>query len=93
MSYLYPLRLAPSRLIATDIGHAITLALLAGSGHLFLRNIDFSLLGLLVAGSIPAVMVEAWLSSKFSQPVLCNVLAVVLAMMGLRLWFSSWVSA
>ena len=38
--YLYPLRMTPHRLVATDIVHAIPLAVVAGSGYLFAGLVD-----------------------------------------------------
>jgi sulfate adenylyltransferase subunit 2 len=43
--YLYPFRLTPPKLVATDIAHAVPLTLIAGLGHLSLGNVDFTLLG------------------------------------------------
>lgn len=70
LAYLYPLRLTSSRLIATDIVHAIPLAMFAGMGHLLMGSVDFSLLGNLLIGSIPGVLVGATLSSRLPQVVL-----------------------
>ena len=78
LTYLYPLRLTPARLVATDIVHAIPLALFAGVGHLLIGNVDFVLLGWLLLGSIPGVIIGAQLSAKLPQMVLRYLLAVVL---------------
>ncbi len=86
LSYLYPLRLTPPRLIATDIAHAIPLAMFAGAGHLLIGNVDFGLLGNLLAGSIPAVIVGAMLSSRLPHALLRMLLAVVLMAIGVKLW-------
>ena len=39
--YLYPLRMTPHRLVATDIVHAIPLAVVAGLGYLFAAMVDW----------------------------------------------------
>ena len=88
LAYLYPLRLTPSRLIATDIVHAIPLAFFAGTGHLLMGNVDFGLLGNLLLGSIPAVIVGAMLSTRLPHALLRGALAVVLLAIGVRLWWS-----
>jgi len=88
LAYLYPLRLTPPRLIATDIVHAIPLAIFAGLGHLLIGNVDFGLLGNLLLGSIPAVIVGATLSARLPHTLLRGVLAVVLLSIGLKLWWS-----
>jgi uncharacterized membrane protein YfcA len=85
LAYLYPLRLTPSRLIATDIVHAIPLALFAGTGHLLIGNVDFGLLGNLLLGSIPAVLVGAVLSSRLPQGILRKALAAILVFTGIKL--------
>lgn len=85
LTYLYPLRLTPSRLIATDIVHAIPLAMFAGLGHLIIGHVDFGLLGNLLLGSLPAVVVGAVLSSRLPHPWLRWVLATVLFVVGFKL--------
>jgi uncharacterized membrane protein YfcA len=85
LTYLYPLRLTPQRLVATDIVHAIPLALFAGSGHLVMGNVDFGLLGNLLAGSLPGVVVGATLSSRLPQPLLRMALAGILVFTATRL--------
>jgi uncharacterized protein len=85
LAYLYPLRLTPQRLIATDIVHAIPLAMFAGMGHLLAGNVDFNLLGNLLIGSLPGVMVGAMLSSKLPQIALRRSLSAVLILVGFKL--------
>lgn len=85
LAYLYPLRLTSSRLIATDIVHAIPLAMFAGMGHLVAGNVDTSLLANLLIGSLPAVLVGATLSSKLPQVVLKRALAAILVFTGFKL--------
>jgi uncharacterized membrane protein YfcA len=88
LAYLYPLRLTPPRLIATDIVHAIPLAMFAGAGHLLIGNVNFALLGNLLLGSVPAVIVGAMLSARLPHALLRAVLALVLMLIGLKLWWS-----
>ena len=87
--YLYPLRLTPPRLIATDIVHALPLALFAGIGHLLLGNVDGTLLLNLLIGSIPAVVVGAALSARLPHGVLRWALMAVLLAVGIKLWLSA----
>ena len=88
LAYLYPLRLTPPRLIATDIVHAIPLAVFAGLGHLLIGNVDPVLLGSLLLGSIPAVIAGAMLSARLPHGLLRGLLSVVLLVIGARLWWS-----
>ena len=89
LSNLYPFRLTPSRLVATDIVHAIPLAVFAGLGHLFAGNVNFMLLANLLMGSIPAVIIGAMLSSRFPQPLIRCLLVIVLLVVGIKLWLTA----
>jgi len=85
LAYLYPLRLTPSRLIATDIVHAIPLAMFAGAGHLLIGNVNFGLLGNLLVGSVPGVLVGALMSSRLPQVILRRALSAILLFTGFKL--------
>ncbi|WP_310644818.1 sulfite exporter TauE/SafE family protein [Limnohabitans sp.] len=85
LAYLYPLRLTPSRLVATDIVHAVPLALFAGLGHVVVGHVDFELLTWLLLGSVPGVWLGAKLSARLPQHYLRVGLALVLSVIGLKL--------
>lgn len=85
LTYLYPLRLTPSRLVATDIVHAIPLAMFAGMGHLLIGHIDYSLLGWLLIGSIPGVLMGAILSSRLPQTILRIGISIILTLVASKL--------
>lgn len=82
---LYPFRMRMQRLVATDIVHAVPLTLVAGLGHLWIGNVDLPLLGSLLIGSLPGIMVGSLVATKASDRVLQPLLAVVLAVVGWRL--------
>lgn len=84
--YLYPLRLTPPRLIATDIVHAVPLAMFAGTGHFLMGNVNFTLLGTLLLGSIPGVLAGSLLSSRLPHAPLRMLLALILTAIGIKLW-------
>lgn len=86
--YLYPLRMTPSRLVGTDIVHAIPLTMLAGAGHLAMGNVDLSLLGRLLLGSIPGVLLGTVLSTRVPQGVLRGTIAAVLMAVASKLVLS-----
>lgn len=86
--YLYPLRLTPPKLIATDIVHAIPLAIFAGVGHLLLGHVEGGLLLNLMLGSIPAVIIGAMLSARMPHAALRFILVLVLIAVGIKLWMS-----
>lgn len=85
--YLYPTRLTPPRLVATDIAHAIPLAVFAGLGHLLIANVDRMLLAGLLTGSIPSALAGAAVSARMPHPWLRSALAIVLLIVGLKLAF------
>jgi uncharacterized membrane protein YfcA len=77
--------LPASRLIATDIAHAVPLTLLAGFGHWWLGSIDWALLGSLLMGSVPGVLLGCFLATRIPDSYLRPVLATVLLFVGVRL--------
>lgn len=83
--HLYPVRLTPSRLVATDIAHAVPLALVAGLGHLAISQVDLGLLRDLLAGSVPAALAGAALSSRVPHTLLRTALGGVLLVIGLTM--------
>ena len=83
--YLYPFRMKPAKLVGTDIVHAIPLTIVAGSGHLFMGNVDLALLWQLLVRSIPGVLIGSLLSSKAPEFLLRPAIAVVLVLVGVKL--------
>ena len=81
---LYP-RLPVSRIVGTDIVHAVPLALVAGAGHWFFGDVNLLLLGNLLVGSIPGVIIGSLLSSRAPDNLLRPALAFVLTLSGLKL--------
>jgi uncharacterized membrane protein YfcA len=87
---LYP-GLRVSRIVGSDIAHAVPLTLVAGFGHWMNGDVNFGLLVNLLVGSIPAVIVGSLLSSRAPDRVLRPALAVVLLISGTKLlgWWGS----
>lgn len=85
LTYLYPLRLNATKLVATDIAHAIPLTMIAGVGHLVIGNVDFKLLGMLMAGSVPGVVLGVMLSTRLPQSVLKWGIILCLLVVGVKL--------
>jgi uncharacterized protein len=85
LAFLYPLRLTASRLVATDIVHAIPLAAFAGIGHLLIGHVDLGLLGNLLLGSVPGVVLGAMLSSRLPHSILRKFLSAILLLIGAKL--------
>jgi len=87
LTYIYPLRLTPPRLVATDIAHAVPLVVFAGIGHLVIGDVKLGLLGNLLLGSIPGVIVGTALTRRLPHQLLRGILAAILMIIGLRiLW-------
>lgn len=82
--YLYPLRMTPHRLVATDIVHAIPLAVVAGLGYLFAGMVDWWMLASLLVGSIPTVLLGSLLAGKIPGRGIQIALALVLVAAGIK---------
>ena len=81
---LYP-KLPVSRIAGSDIAHAVPLTLIAGTGHWLMGSVDFGLMGALLVGSIPGIIIGSIFSSRSSDTVLRPVLAITLLVVSIRL--------
>ncbi|MDE2342249.1 MAG: sulfite exporter TauE/SafE family protein [Betaproteobacteria bacterium] len=82
--YLYPLRMKPHKLVATDIVHAIPLAVIAGLGYLMAGMTDGHMLLSLLAGSLPAVVAGSLLAGRLNGRPVQMLLGLVLLATGLK---------
>lgn len=82
--YLYPLRMTPHRLVATDIVHAIPLAVVAGLGYLFAGMVDWWMLASLLVGSVPTVLLGSLLAGRVPGRAVQLALALVLMAAGVK---------
>jgi uncharacterized protein len=71
-------RLAPKKVVGTDVFHAAILLWAAGIAHWVGGNVDFVLAGNILLGSIPGVVIGASLSDKAPQGFLRTALGLVL---------------
>lgn len=83
LTFLYP-RIAASRIVGTDIAHATLLAALAGLVHAAFGNVDLTLAGQLLLGSLPGVYLGTVLCTRVSERALRTILACLLLAVGLR---------
>lgn len=74
-----------SRLVGSDIAHAVPLTLIGGLGHWYLGGVDFPLLGALLLGSLPGILLGSVLAARVPEFVLRPVLAGTLLLVGSRL--------
>ena len=84
--FLYP-NLRTTRIVGTDIAHAVPLTLVAGLGHASLGTVDYSLLGSLLIGSLPGIWIGSHLSSLMPERWLRGALATMLVLVGGKLVF------
>ncbi|HEY7456327.1 MAG TPA: sulfite exporter TauE/SafE family protein [Solirubrobacterales bacterium] len=76
-------RLAPKKVVGTDVFHAAVLLWAAGLAHWIGGNVDFVLAGNILLGSVPGVVVGAALSDRAPQGFLRTALGVVLVGSGI----------
>jgi len=85
MTAISPFRLTPHRLVATDIAHAIPLAVVAGTGYIVTGLVtgigivvDPWMLASMLLGSIPAIVAGSFLARKVKPRAIQICLAAVL---------------
>lgn len=81
---LYPL-LPTSRLVGTEIAHAVPLTLLAGLGHAGSGAVDWHLLTNLLIGSLPGIYIGSHLANQVADHYLRPALAGMLLFVGAKL--------
>jgi uncharacterized membrane protein YfcA len=83
---LYP-KMEPRRIVGSDIAHAVPLTLAAGIGHTILGSINWHILGSLLVGSIPSIIVMSIVAARASDTAVRITLALVLLVVCARFWF------
>jgi uncharacterized protein len=76
-------RLAPRKVVGTDVFHAAVLLWAAGVAHWIGGNVDFVLAGNILLGSVPGVVIGAALSGRAPQGFIRTALGVVLVGSGI----------
>lgn len=82
--WLFPL-LPASRIVGSDIAHAVPLTAVAGLGHFYMGTVDWHLLGNLLIGSLPGIYLGSQLSGRIAERWLRPALASMLLLVGGRL--------
>jgi uncharacterized membrane protein YfcA len=86
---LYP-QLPMSRIVGSDIAHAVPLTLVAGIGHWALGAIDWHLMAVLLMGSLPGIVIGSYFATRVPEMALRLLLAVTLILVAGRLVSSEW---
>jgi len=81
---LYPMLPLP-RIVAADIAYAVPLTLVAGAGHASLGSVDWSMLGLLLAGSLPGIWLGSHFMTRVPERAIRSLLSLLLAYAGTKL--------
>ncbi|MGH2976517.1 MAG: sulfite exporter TauE/SafE family protein [Solirubrobacterales bacterium] len=76
-------RLAPKKVVGTDVFHAAILLWAAGIAHWIGGNVDFTLAANILIGSVPGVVIGAALSDRAPQGFIRTALGLVLVGSGI----------
>jgi uncharacterized protein len=74
---LYP-QVPMTRIIGSDIAHAVPLTLVAGIGHWAIGAVDWHLMGSLLVGSLPGIVIGSYCAVRVPETALRLVLAATL---------------
>ena len=85
---LYP-RLPIVKIVGSDIAHAVPLTLAAGTGHWMLGTIDWHVVGSLLVGSWPGILLGSYLAFRLPETALRLLLAATLLVVAGKLAIDS----
>ena len=86
---LYP-RLPMARIVGSDIAHAVPLTLIAGIGHWAMGAIDWHLMGVLLVGSLPGIVIGSYFATRVPETALRLLLAATLIVVAGKLASEEW---
>lgn len=89
---LYP-QLPMSRIVGSDIAHAVPLTLIAGTGHWLMGSVDWHIMGSLLVGSLPGIFVGSYFAIRIPERALRLVLATTLFVVASRIAYEHATSA
>jgi uncharacterized membrane protein YfcA len=84
--FLYPL-LPARQIVGADIAHAVPLTAVAGLGHAAMGTVNWSMLGALLIGSLPAITLGTAAAHRLPERALRAALATMLVGIGAKLIF------
>jgi uncharacterized membrane protein YfcA len=74
---LYP-QVPMARIVGSDIAHAVPLTFVAGIGHWATGTVDWQLMGTLLVGSLPGIVIGSYCVARVPETALRLVLAATL---------------
>jgi uncharacterized membrane protein YfcA len=86
---LYP-GLPMARIIGSDIAHAVPLTLVAGGGHWLAGAVDWHLMGSLLVGSLPGIVIGSYSAIRVPETALRLALATTLILVATKLGIDEW---
>jgi uncharacterized protein len=86
---LYP-DLPMASIIGSDIAHAVPLTLVAGTGHWIIGTVDWHLMGSLLAGSLPGIVIGSYVAVRVPERALRLALAITLIVVASKLAVDEW---
>ena len=86
---LYP-QLPMARIVGSDIAHAVPLTLIAGIGHWAMGAVDWQLMGVLLIGSLPGIVIGSYCATRVPETALRLLLAATLIMVAGKLATDEW---
>jgi uncharacterized membrane protein YfcA len=86
---LYP-QLPMARIIGSDLAHAVPLTLVAGAGHWVMGAVDWHLMGSLLVGSLPGIVIGSYSAVRVPERALRLVLAATLVVVASKIAADEW---
>ncbi|TCP57859.1 hypothetical protein EV586_102305 [Tumebacillus sp. BK434] len=83
---IYPV--AASRLVGTDIVQAVLVTGVAGIAHLAIGNVNLPLVGFLLLGSIPGILIGSRMSLKIPELAVRSCLFLMIFLSGFKMLFN-----
>ncbi len=83
---LYP-NLPMPRIVGSDIAHAVPLTFVAGTGHWMIGTVDWHILGSLLAGSLPGIVLGSYFVVRVPESALRLLLAATLIVVAAKLFY------
>jgi uncharacterized membrane protein YfcA len=79
-----------ARIVGSDIAHAVPLTLISGIGHWAMGAVDWQLMGVLLIGSLPGIVIGSYWASRVPETALRLLLAATLIMVAGKLASDQW---